>query len=402
MTKIFKTYKFAIRPTDEQKVKMEKHFGCCRFVYNYFLRERMDDYVENGKSDNYFGQAKKLTILKKELTWLSEVGSQSLQSSLKNLEKAYVNFFGKRAKFPRFKRKHSRNSFSIPQNVELVKDKSGDFSKVCLLKFPKFKEGVKIRVHRELPKDTKINSCTIIKESDGKYFACLLTEVNHRQMKKTHKTVGIDVGIKHLITMSNGEKIENPKFAKLYKSKLAKSQQHLSRKKKGSNSYDNQRRKVASLQSKISRCRTDNLHKISHNLVKDFDLICTETLAVKQMMSKQNDKKGLSFCLADCSFGTLLAMLKYKCEWNGKTFVQIDRFFPSSKMCHKCGHIHEGLRLRDRNWTCSSCSITHDRDVNAAKNILKQGKALIKLENKRRAKLSKSGRDRSITPVEKV
>jgi putative transposase len=360
MKTILRTYKFELQPTQDQKVLLEKHFGCVRFVYNYFLNERKEQYQANKKSDNYYAQAAKLTELKKkeETSWLKEVNSQSLQFSLRCLDTAYVNFFRGNAKFPRLKSKKKKNSFTIPQAARLENGR---------LYAPKFKEGIKVNVHREVKGE--MGKCTITKTPTGKYFVSILSEEKYEPITKTGAVCGIDLGLKDFVITSDGKKFKNNKYTKRYERKLAKQQKHLSRKTKGSSSFERQRRKVAKIHEKITNSRMDNLHKVSHELISDYDVIALEDLNIKGMVKNHKLAKHIS----DASWGTFVRMLEYKADWNDKQIVKVNRFYPSSKTCHVCGWIKQDLNLSIREWTCQNCGTTHDRDQNASINILKEG-----------------------------
>ena len=358
---IHKAYKFRLEPNEKQKVLLAKHFGCTRFVYNHFLSERKKQYDETHKSDNYYAQAKKLTELKKDgdYVWLNEINSQTLQHALRHLETAYVNFFRGNAKFPNLKSKKHKNSFSVPQHVE-VKDGK--------IYFPKFKDGIKFKQHRKII--GTIKSATVTLTPTGKYFVSILTEQVYEQYSKTNKSVGIDLGLKDFVITSDWRKYKNNRYTKKYQRKLKQAQQHLSRKQKGSRQYEKQRLKVAKIYEKISNSRMDNLHKVSTKLVKQYDIICVEDLNVKGMVKNHRLAKHI----ADASWGTFVQFLSYKCELNDKTLVKIGRYYPSSQSCNVCGYVNKSVKnLGVRGWTCPNCGSVHDRDVNAAKNILKEG-----------------------------
>ena len=362
MRKINRTYKFRLYPNSGQTDLLSKHFGCTRFVYNYFLNQRKEQYKLTGKSDNYYAQAKTLTELKKqeETAWLKDVNSQTLQFAIRSLEAAYTNFFKKRAKFPNFKSKHSKNSFTIPQSASIADNK---------LFVPKFKDGIKCRVHREIK--GKVGKVTISKAPSGKYFASVFTEEEYvTPFEKTNKSIGLDMGLKDLLITSDGETFKNNRYTRKYEYKLAKAQQHLSRKKKGSRGFENQKLKVARLHEKIANSRADYLHKCTIYIVRRYDTICIEDLNVKGMERNHLLAKSI----ADASWGRFVSMLTYKAEWNDKKIVKIDRYFPSSQTCNVCGYVNKDIKdLSIREWVCPNCHTHHDRDVNAAINILKIG-----------------------------
>ena len=352
------TYKFRLEPTQDQQVLLNKHFGSVRYVYNYFLNQRKTEYLENKKSITYNQQAGHLTKLKVEMNWLKEINSQTLQYSLKCLDTAYQGFFNKRTKFPNFKSKHNKNSFTIPQFLSIKKD---------MLYIPKFREGIEMIMERKIT--GVVRRATISKTPTGKYFVSILTELEYQPVSKTNQSVGIDLGIKDFLVLSNGTKIKNHRFLKHYERILAENQKYLSRKTKQSNRYEKQRLKVARIYEKITNSRMDLIHKTTTSLIKQFDTIYLEDLNVKGMM--KNHK--LAKAIGDVSWGKFIDVLEYKAIWNNKQVIHIDRFFPSSKTCSKCGWINNNLTLKDRNWTCPDCNSVHDRDFNAAINILNEG-----------------------------
>ena len=359
MKEIKYTYKFRLKPTKEQEILLSKHFGSVRYVYNYFLNQRKEEYLNNKKSITYNKQAGFLTQLKKEeeTEWLTEINSQSLQYSLKCLDTAYQGFFKKRTQFPNFKSRKAKNSFTCPQFVK---------TEGKLLFIPKFQEGIKMIMERKIK--GKIKKAIISRNPSGKYFVTILTEKIYKPVNKTNKSIGIDLGIKDFLVLSNGSKIKNHRFLKHHERQLKLHQQHLSRKTKGSSRYEKERIKVAKIHEKITNSRMDLIHKITLNLVKDFDKIYLEDLNVKGMMKNHKLAKAIS----DVSWGKFIDTLTYKAEWNDKEIIHIDRFFPSSKTCSSCGWINNTLTLKDREWICK-CGEVHDRDINAAINILNEG-----------------------------
>jgi putative transposase len=374
---MLKSYKYKLKPNEDQIVLLNKHFGSIRFAYNYFLNERKKEYETNKNTINYYDNAKSLTELKKqeEYSWLNEINSQSLQDSLKNLETAYKNFFRFKKGFPKFKSKKSRNSFTVPQFVKLENGK---------LKIPKFKEPINLILSRSF--EGIIKQCTISKTSTNEYFVSILVETEHKKLDKNGKSVGIDLGIKDFVITSDGYKYKNNRYTKTYEKSLKKHQQHLSRKTKGSNRYNKQKLKVATIYKKITNSRLDNLHKVSTELIKKYDLIILEDLNIKGMV--KNHK--LSKHIVDSSWSKFIELLTYKAEWNDKEIVKIDRFFPSSKTCNCCGYINQNLDLSIREWACPSCHTKLDRDLNASINILKEGykhKSLGTSDNRRGDKI---------------
>ena len=361
----YKAFKFRFYPTDEQQALLAQTFGCVRVVYNNILDKRTKAYYENQESVGYVQSSKMLTSLKKEkdFSWLNDVSSVALQQSLQNQQLAFKNFFAKRANYPKFKNKHSKQSFTLVKSGFKYKDGN--------LFIAKSKQPLKIKWTRELPSEP--NSITISKDPSGRYFVSLLCEFKLPRIRPTNKTVGIDLGIKHLVICDDGRKFDNPKYTKKYANKLANAQRKLSKKQKGSNNRAKAKLKVAKIHAKIADCRLDNLHKISRTLVNENQVICAESLDVKKMMSNPLMAK----VIADSSWGELVRQISYKSEWANRTFVQIDQYFPSSKRCNSCGHILDKLSLDIRSWKCPSCHAEHDRDINAAKNIKAAGLAVL-------------------------
>lgn len=357
---IHKSYKFRIYPNEEQKVLLAKHFGATRFVFNYYLNKRKETYLEDKTTLSYYDNQKDLTLIKKHenYIWLNEVNAQSLQSSLRNLDVAYNKFFRKQSKFPKFKIKYDKQSFTIPQGVKIKGNK---------LSVRKFREGIKINLHREI--EGKILFATISKSARENYYVSITCELEYKPFEKTNSKVGIDTGIKDLAILSDGVVYKNMKVLKTNLKKLKYTQRQLSKKEKASNNRLREKHKLAKLHEKITNIRLDYLHKVSTEIIKNHDIICIEDLAVKNLIKNHNLAQGFS----DVALGTFYTMLEYKANWNDKAIVKIDRFFPSSKTCNVCNYINQDLTLKDREWTCPSCNTIHDRDYNASLNILKQG-----------------------------
>jgi putative transposase len=361
---MLKSYKYKIKPNEDQIVLLNKHFGSIRFAYNYFLNERRVEYETNKQILNYNDNSATLTKLKKmeEFKWLREINSQSLQHSLKGLDDAYNSFFKKRTGFPNFKSKHTKNSFKVPQYVKVINEK---------LIIPKFKDPIKIIQDRKFRGE--IRQCALSKTPTGEFFVSILVEGDHRKFEKTGKSIGIDLGIKDFVITSDGFKYKNNRWTKTHDNRLKDNQKKLSRKVKGSNNYKEQKLKVATVHKKITNSRIDNLHKVSTELVKKYDTIFLEDLNIKGMIKNHKLSKHIS----DASWSKFITMLEYKAEWNDKKIIKIGRFFPSSKQCSCCGYLNQNLDLSMREWTCPNCKTKLDRDLNASKNILKEGIKII-------------------------
>lgn len=350
-------------PTNEQAELLAKTFGCTRFVYNAILRWRTDAYYKDGESISYNQASAKLTELKKnpETEWLKEVSSVPLQQALRHQQTAFKNFWDNRARYPQFKKKHAKQSITLASSAFKYRDGQ--------LFIAKSKEPLNIRWSRELPSTP--TTVTVSKDKAGRYFVSMLCRFESKPMPVTAKTVGIDLGLNNLFITDSGEKVDNPRHTKRYENKLAYLQRQLAKKKKGSKNRDKVRQKVARLHAKIADSRLDNLHKLSRKLINENQVVCVESLAVKNMI--RNPK--LAKHIADASWGEFVRQLKYKAEWAGRTISEIDRFFPSSKRCSCCGFVHESMPLNIRNWTCPECNTHHDRDINAAMNIRTAGLA---------------------------
>jgi putative transposase len=362
-----KAYKYRIYPNKKQKELLAKTFGCSRFVYNHFLNKRIETYQIEQKTLTYNRCSSELTKLKSELEWLKEPDKCSLQNAIKDMDRAYKNFFKNNAGFPKYKSKKTHR-FSYRTNAT-----NGNIA-YCEkhIKLPKL--GM-VKTRTKLVPQGRILNATITQEPSGKYYVSLCcTEVEIPKLKKTGNEIGIDLGIKSFAVTSSGYCIPNPKYLQKSLNKLARLQRELSRKTRGGSNWNKARIKVARLQEHIVNQRADFLQKLSTNLIRENDVICVEDLQVKNMI--QNHK--LARNIADVSWSEFVRQLEYKADWYGKTLIKVDKWYASSQICNCCGHrfpITKDLSIRE--WICPNCHTTLDRDANAARNILREGKRIL-------------------------
>jgi putative transposase len=379
-----RAYRYRFYPTPEQEHLLRRTLGCVRLVYNLALHTRTEGWYERQERIGYKQTSAMLTDWKKQedLQFLNDVSCVPLQQGLRNLQKAFTNFWAGRAKYPNFKKK--RNGGSAEFTNSAFKWKDGQ------LWLAKCREPLPIRWSRTLPENGEPSTVTVRLDVSGRWFVSLLVEdhtvktfpqleasaplsFNPERSRRVDKAIGIDAGVTSLVATSDGEKIANPKHFKRLKRKLRQAQKALSRKVKGSNNREKARQQVARIHAQIADARKDFLHKLTTRLVRENQTIVVEDLAVKNMM--KNHK--LAQAIADASWSELVRQLEYKCQWYGRLLVKIDRWFPSSKRCGHCGHVVDKLPLNVREWNCPECGTHHDRDINAANNILAAGLAVI-------------------------
>ncbi len=358
------TTKIKLYPNDDQKILIEKHFGSCRFVYNYFLKERDEYYITHRdakkSSLSYLDTQKTLTSLKKEYPWLYEINAQSLQMSLRFLDNAFKNFFHKNTDHPKFRKKDKNDYFAVPQHITI---------KGNIIRFPKFNEGIYFKGSKEKLKEIKSVNQIVITKDSGDYFCSIYYEIDTELPKKKEpspkNTIGIDVGLMNFATLSDGIIVDNPRPSNKEEKKRKRLQRQLSKKKKGSKNYEKQRIKIQRKYRKLRYMHEDFINKVSTAITKRYDTIFIEDLNVQGMMKNHHIAKSV----ADVSLYAFKQKLQWKCDKYGKNLVEIGRFDPSSKMCSKCGNIKRDLKISDRTYKCDICGLTIDRDLNAAINI---------------------------------
>jgi putative transposase len=363
---IKRAYRFRCYPTPDQQVVLARTFGCARFVYNHMLRLRTDAWFQRQERVGYHETSAALTALKKqpEMVWLNEVSSVPLQQSLRHLQTAFVNFFAKRAAYPSFKSKHDKQAAEYTTSAFKWDGKA--------LKLAKMDAPLPVRFSRTIPRAAKVTTVTVSRDAAGRYFVSMLCDDAVQALPEADSKVGIDLGLTHFAILSSGEKIAAPNTFRKNEAKLAKLQRRLAKKVKGSRNRAKARLKVARAHAHIADARRDFLHKLSTRLIRENQVIAVETLAVSNMQKNRKLAKSIS----DAGWAEFLRQLEYKAQWYGRTLVGIDRWFPSSKRCSDCGHTAAKMPLKVREWTCPECGSIHDRDINAARNVLAAGLAV--------------------------
>lgn len=361
-----KAYKFRIYPNEDQRILFAKSFGSCRFVFNYMLKQWNDIFKATGKGLSYNECAKQLPALKADFVWLKEVDSIALQTAVRHVADGFDRFFKKQNQAPSFKsRKNPTQSFTTKMTNDNIKLDGHQIKlpKIGWMNFAKSREV-----------DGRILSATVRRSPTGKYYVSLTCEVEIQPLPVASDDIGIDMGIKDYVVLSNGTSFANPKYVAKYEEKLAKWQKRMSRRKRGSKRYLQAKQKVALLHEKIAHCRTDFLQKLSAKLIHENQVICVESLSVKEMMKNPQLSKSIS----DASWSRFLNMLTYKATWYGRTLQKVDTHYPSSQLCHVCGTKKASLKdFSIRIWTCGTCHATHNRDQNASINILHEGLRLV-------------------------
>ena len=353
---VHKTYRFRICPNSEQRTLLARHFGCCRFVYNHFLRVR----TENSRKIGLYDTHRMVAEMKKDsrFEWLKEVASGSLQASLRNLDVACRRVSRKGGAVMKLHSKRDRQSVAFPSGVKVVGRG---------LVLPKFKTPIKMKMSR--PLGGRLRRATVSLSPTGKYHVSILCEEACGQLPPTGKSVGIDLGIKDLAVCSDGERVANPKFLEKSERRLKRLQRQLEKKRKGSKRRLRARMMLARCHEKVVNQRKNFIHRFTNRIIRENQTICVENLNVKGMQANHHLAKNIG----SVAFGEIVRQLEYKSKWYGRDFVKVGRWYPSTKTCHECGHVHRGISLGDREWTCPVCGSLNDRDLNAARNIRTEG-----------------------------
>jgi putative transposase len=362
-----KAYRYRLYPTTEQEKLLRQTMGCARLVYNKALALGTEAWYERQERVGYSQTSSMLTNWKKEeeLDFLNEVSCVPLQQGLRHLQTAFSNFFAGRAKYPNFKKKHNGGSAEFSKSAFRWKDRQVFLAK-CTTPLP-------IRWSKQIPEGCVPSTITVKLTPAGRWYVSLLVDdYTIKPLPKIDKTIGLDVGISSLIATSDGDKIANPKHFKKLRKKLKRKQKALTRKHKGSNNREKARVQVAKIHAEITDARKDFLHKLTTQLIRENQTIVVEDLAIRNMV--KNHK--LALAISDASWSELIRQIAYKCEWYGREIIKIDRWFPSSLRCGNCGHVVDKLPLNIREWKFPKCGTEHDRDINAAKNILAAGLAV--------------------------
>lgn len=366
-THVKRAFKYRFYPTEAQAAELSRTFGCVRKVYNLALAARTEAWTLRQERVSYNATSAMLTAWKKteDLAYLNRVSAIPLQQALRHLQTAFTNFFAKRAKYPRFKsRKKSRRSAEYTRSAFRFRDGT--------LILAKMAEPLHIVWSRPLPEGAQPSTVTVSQDSAGRWLVSLLCEDPTVQpLPATGAAVGIDAGLEHLLTLSTGEKTTNPRHERRDRVRLARAQRELSRKAKGSANRDQARRKLAKVHARIADRRRDHLHKITTRLVRENQTIVIEDLIVRNLLKNHT----LARAINDAAWREFRSMLEYKAQWYGREVIAVDRWFPSSKLCSTCGTVRDSMPLHVRTWTCD-CGTNHDRDVNAARNILAAGLAV--------------------------
>lgn len=357
------SYKFRLYPTDEQERVLASTFGTVRFIYNRMLNERTDAFYERQERMGYHESSAAFTKLRnsEEYSWLRDVSYVPVQQGLRHLQTAFQGFFEKRTKYPKFKKRRDKQSAEYTRSAFRVR--GGKFY------LAKMKEPLNIVFHRDIDL-SKVTTVTVSKSPSGRYHISMRFKKEFHPLPVVDSEVGIDLGLTSFATLSTGEKV-SPQNRK-HRAKLAKHQRRLARKQKGSKRYEKQRARVAKIHEKVVNSRLDFLHKLSHRLTRENQTVVVEDLNVAGMLRNHKLARGIS----EASWSEFVRQLEYKSEWRGRNFVKIDRWYPSSKRCSDCGHVVSFLPLNVREWDCPECGVVHDRDINAAKNILAVGQTV--------------------------